>query len=589
MTILHLKNWINDERLDGLLFFSQIIEEMVSRYTIDSYKAPVLNSHSLCDEIIEVIEEIDQGFLHEKAVESVKEELLWNLQNDPIAKIILGYRYIIIIDEIKNANSSKKLKAIITPIQNLFENKYLELIKTELKERVRTPKEKEKILTLSRLFISELTFYGYSQEYLHNIIMQYFFSSQKIENVDQIESFLENFSFQKEPFDVYIKADNHFLFIRELESFFDLEIKEEPDELRRGRDEEKEFYKFDEKFPIYIKFKNIRALDPFYAHEICKTRLEHIKSLGALSTHKEKFTWEEKALVYSKTDFITIIDDFSSMLKIKDSDFSYIQANIDEIISILVNLDPQSKYFIYNSLNLHLSATESKNIENQLMNLWTALETLLPPPVQGDIRITHFLNSYESFLGRKYIQKLIFDLMNELRYELNDDLLGIITKLPGDLSEFEKIAALVAVQKDNEKIRDEIYAKIGRNLRLRHKIFVLMNNLHQSDKIYDLITLHNKRIRWQLQRIYRARNLIVHKGGQLIYVNQLVENLHSYYHSIIHLIKEIQTDFKTIESLETTFKLVKVEHEAHLAFLKKLESEKCSIDNFRMFLFCNPK
>jgi len=146
MTILHLKNWINDERLDGLLFFSQIIEEMVSRYTIDSYKAPVLNSHSLCDEIIEVIEEIDQGFLHEKAVESVKEELLWNLQNDPIAKIILGYRYIIIIDEIKNANSSKKLKAIITPIQNLFENKYLELIKTELKERVRTPKEKEKIL-----------------------------------------------------------------------------------------------------------------------------------------------------------------------------------------------------------------------------------------------------------------------------------------------------------------------------------------------------------------------------------------------------------------------------------------------------------
>src|SRR5690606_31069721 len=97
-------------------------------------------------------------------------------------------------DEIKNANSSKKLKAIITPIQNLFENKYLELIKTELKERVRTPKEKEKILTLSRLFISELTFYGYSQEYLHNIIMQYFFSSQKIENVDQIESFLENFS-----------------------------------------------------------------------------------------------------------------------------------------------------------------------------------------------------------------------------------------------------------------------------------------------------------------------------------------------------------------------------------------------------------
>lgn len=589
MTILHLKNWINDERLDGLLFFSQIIEEMVSRYTIDSYKAPVLNSHSLCDEIIEVIEEIDQGFLHEKAVESVKEELLWNLQNDPIAKIILGYRYIIIIDEIKNANSSKKLKAIITPIQNLFENKYLELIKTELKERVRTPKEKEKILTLSRLFISELTFYGYSQEFIHNIVMQSFFSNQRIDSVNQIEPFLNNFIFKEEPFDVFIKADTNFLLIKDLESIFDFKINEGPDELRRGRDEEKEFFKYNEQYPVYLKFKNIQALDPFNAHEICKTRLQHIKSLGALSTHKENFYWEEKALVYSKTDFITIIDDFSPMLRIKDSDFSYIQSNINEIVSILVNLDAQSKYFIYNSLNLHLSAVESKNIENQLMNLWTALETLLPPPVQGDIRITHFLNSYEPFLGRKYVQKLIFDLMSELRFELDEDLYDILTKMPGQLSEFEKIASLVAIQTDNEIFRDEIYRKVGRNLRLRHKVFILMSNLHKSDKIYDLIKLHNKRIKWQLQRIYRARNLIVHKGGQLIYVNQLVENLHSYFHSIIHLIKEIQTDFETIESLETIFKLVKVEHDAHLELLKESNSERCSQENFRMLLFCNPK
>lgn len=589
MTILHLKNWLDDEKLDGLLFFAQIIEEMVSRFTIDSYKAPVLNSHSLCDEIIDVIEEINQGFLHEKAVESIKEELLWNLQNDPVAKIILGYRYNGIYDEIKNAENPKKLKAIITPIKNLFERNYLEVIKVEITKKIRYPKQKEKILNLSRLLISELTFYGYSQEYLHNMVMQSFFSTQRIESLDHIEIFLNNFCFQEAPFDVFIKADEQFILIKELESLFDLEIKEEPDELRRGREEEKDFFKYDENYPIYIKFSNIQALDPFNAHEICKIRLQHIKSLGALSNHKVKINWEEKALVYSKTDFITVIDDFSSMLKVKDSDLSNMKSNIDEIISIIVNLDVQSKYFIYNSLNLHLSAIESKNVENQLMNLWTALETLLPPPIQNDIRITHFLNSYESFLGRKYIQKLIIDLMSELRYELNDNLYNVLSKMSGDLTEFEKIASLIAIKKDNEPLRDEIYKKIGKNLRLRHKIFVLMNNLHKSDRIYELIKLHNKRIKWQLQRIYRARNLIVHKGGQLIYVNQLVENLHSYYHSIILLIKEIQTDFDTIESLETIFKLVKLEHEAHMELLKKSESEDCTIENFRMLLFCNPR
>lgn len=140
MTKLSLENWKNDDNLEGLLFFAQIIEEMASRYTLDSYKAPVFNSHSLCDEIIDVSEEISQGFLHERGITPIKEELIWNLQNDPVAKHILDYRYHSIIDELKAADNQKRLIAIVKPIQNLLEKKYFDELKNTSLSRLKIQK-----------------------------------------------------------------------------------------------------------------------------------------------------------------------------------------------------------------------------------------------------------------------------------------------------------------------------------------------------------------------------------------------------------------------------------------------------------------
>ena len=589
MTKLSLENWKTDDNLDGLLFFAQIIEEMASRYTLDTYKAPVFNSHSLCDEIIDVSEEIGQGFLHEKGIIPIKEELIWNLQNDPVAKHILGYRYHSIIDELKESDNQKRLIAIVRPIQNLLEKKYFAELKNQIIATIKNPKDKEAILNLSKIYISELLFYGYSQEFLHQMIMQSFFSTQKITSITQIEQFLNKFTFEKKSYDVYFKGDNKFYYLNELSSIFNFEISDEAITPRKGRSEEKDFFKIYPEYPLNIIFKNFEALDPFDAKIGCELLLINLKDLGAFSTHKEKLNWFYQALIYSENDFVTIVGNYSPMFKIKDLDIDNFKVNIDEDISFFVNFNNTSRYFIMNSFNLHSIAIDSKNSVNQLLNLWTALETLLPPPPNNDIRIVHFLCSHEPFLARKYIQKLIFDLLNELRYELGDQLTQIFFKIPHGSTDFEKISFILCQKEESEKFRDEIYAKIGRNLRLRYKIFNLMKKLHNSDALLDTIQTHNKRVSWQLQRIYRARNLIVHKGGKLPYIDHLVENLHSYYHAIISLIKEIQSEYDNIDSLETVFKLIRIEYESHVKLLKSSKGENCSSDNFKMMLFCNPK
>jgi len=589
MTKISLENWIIDDKLEGLLFFAQTIREMVSRYTIDSYKAPVFNSHSICEEILDVIEEIEQGFLHERGLDPLREELIWNLQDDPVVRKTLGYRFTPIMEELKQADSHKKIQSIVKPIQNLIERNYIQEIHNQLIESVKNPKEKEKITQLSKIFISELVFYGYSQEYLHQEIMYYFFSNQKISTVNQIDIFLKRFSFNKENWDVYFRGDDNFTYLEKLDIFKDLEILDEKIQPRKGYPAEIKFFEDNEKFPLFLLFKNIEALDPYDARDRCERILRHINDLSGLSTHREKLKWSSQSLVYSKTDFFKAIDDYSVMHKVKDSEICDVKSNIDELVSILVKLDPESMYLIWNSLSMHSGAIESKRSENQLMNLWTALETLLPAPQsQSKTRIVYFLYSFEPFLGRKYIQKLIKDLLNELRFELGDKLDGFLLKVPVGSSDFEKISAVISI-KENKPLKDELCLMVGRNFLLRNKIHTLNKKLITKAKILETIETHNKRVRWQLQRIYRARNLIVHKGGKLIYLDQLVENLHSYYHSVFSLIQEIQYDYDNIDTLETIFKLVRIEHEAHLNLLKMKEQVDCNKDNFQLLLFCNPK
>ena len=187
-------------------------------------------------------------------------------------------------------------------------------------------------------------------------------------------------------------------------------------------------------------------------------------------------------------------------------------------------------------------------------------------------------------LSRKYIQKLIKDLLNTLRLNYPKELNIIFSKLPAEYTDIEKCAFLISI-KENKSLRDELCTLMGRNPLLINRTFTLMKKLHSANNIYTTIELHKKRIRWHLQRIYRARNLITHKGEDITYVNQLVENLHFYYHNIIDLIQETTSQNENIDSLETVFNLIRLEQEAHIKLLKESKEEECNNKNFRLLLF----
>ncbi|GAA5262724.1 hypothetical protein [Methanocalculus sp. MC3] len=606
-----IENWSSDPSLDNMLFFAQLMEEMLFDYTIDSYKAPVFNTHSLCDELLDVLSEVEKGFLHLKAASPILEELLWNLHEDLVVKELLGIRYskvshrlkdYIIVKEVgsqasqtntfsedensKRKISIKKLYSEVETLKQIFDVYYLDAVKTNLFSRIVEGNKKKDIIFLVRTLIAELRYLGYSQQHIYYETMHFFFLNTSIETVDQINEFLGKFSGEQKTWVVIFKIDKQITKLNETKLATKSEIIDEIPIEKHMAQHELKFIRNKNINQIFIKFEEISALDPFQARLFAEQHLVLISNLVTYKTHKEKLSWDVHALVYSEDKrAISVTPAISPMLKIRDIELKELQNTIDEMIALIRNTNVDTFYLLFNSLNLHACALQSKTPENQLMNMWTALETLMPPPTDQRQRILQFTDAFEPFLGRKYIQKLVNDLLRSLNLNLSDsDLNEVFSKIPSQYSKFEKCALLVALKDENEDFRDELYNKLGRNPLLTHRIFSLMQMLHSSNHISNTIIQHNQRVRWQLQRIYRARNLITHKGEQIQYVSPLLENAHSYYHTVIDLVKEIREKHEyTFNSLNAVFNWVKIEHEAHLELLKK--DEKCSQENFKEFLF----
>ncbi|WP_153020025.1 hypothetical protein [Methanoculleus horonobensis] len=608
-----IENWSSNPDLDNLLFFAQLLEEMLFDYTIDSYKAPIFNTHALCSELLVVLSEVETGFLQPKAANPILEELTWNLKNDFVGKEILGLRYPKVIERLNSykvvkgappqvsskpaqsndSNSeakipTRKVFSEVETLNQIFDVYYLDAVKRSLLSHISGGDEKKKINFLACTFISELQHLGYSQQYLFRETRRFFFSGAPIETVDQVNEFLSKFSGDRKKWVVLFRVDEQFRNLDQAKVGTECEILEEIPISPHMNAYESKFIRNKRDNQIFMSFKNIDALDPFHARLIAERFFVLISNLVTYKTHKEQLSWESRGLAYSDEGHaIPVAPAVSPMMKIRDTELRQLQSTIDEMASLFRNADGISSYLIYNSLNLHACSVQSKTAENQLMNIWTAMETLLPPPTDQRQRILQFADAFEPLLGRKYIQKLINDLLRSLHLNISgNDLNVVFSKMPSGYSKFEKCALLVALKAENEPLRDELYAIIGRNPLLINRIFSLMEKTSSAHMVYETIDLHNQRVRWQLQRIYRARNLITHKGEQIRYVSPLLENAHSYYHSVIDLVREIRENYEyTFHSLESVFNLVKIEHEAHLAMLKTKKETLCSEENFKEILF----
>ena len=588
MRYLDTKHWNNTDDLSGLLFFAQTIDEMLFDYTLDSYKPLALNSRLLCIETLSTINEINNGFIPHKSLQSVLEELKWSLSTDVAAQKLLGIKFNLYLDSIKpNDFKIQETENIVEFLYNaLKDRKYLTQITDSLLEYVIEGKKKTKIRSLTSSFLTELINYGYHPNHIYFQNSAFFFNPQKrpeIKEPQELKEFFNIFNFEENEFTLVFIGGIVFRNFRNTLNSHDIVVTKKYNCFSRIA-EDIAFKNSREQNESFIICSKVTGLDHHSARESIEILLGQISGLFNFYYHKEKPIISEKCVVKRNSDnYVVIIDKpTKSVLKSKSDESPFEAAKSVEKTLEILRLHPESTYRFARSIELHSTALTSMAIENQLLDLWASLETLLPKSSESNKdRIVQICDSLIPFLQLNYISKQFEELYKDLNYWNSIETENVIKKIPNsaDFSDIEKIGALVALD-SNVNLRTELYEKMEEFPLLKNRIYTLHEAFNSPENIQKTLDNHSLKLNWHIRRIYRVRGLIIHSGKYPSYTSLLIENLHTYLDLFLKRIIDL-TKKRTVQTIEQAVFETRMTLDFQLNLLIKHKGEALTEINFK--------
>lgn len=136
------------------------------------------------------------------------------------------------------------------------------------------------------------------------------------------------------------------------------------------------------------------------------------------------------------------------------------------------------------------------------------------------------------------------------------------------------------------KKRKLLYSMTDEYPLLRYRVYFLNAQMKNSKGIKSLISEHVQRVMWHIQRIYRARNYIIHDGRRDDSVNQeLVINLHSYVDTVFSCILKLMNESPYRDSMNDIVVTHKIDIAIMDEHMEKQKKEKIDETNALKYLY----
>ncbi len=575
-----LTNWDANTAKKGLLFFAETAEEMLFHHGHDSFKVPTLNFKFLCYDIITALRGIEKEKLDAGNLYPLIDELITCYHRDPVIQKLYGDKIDNIFDQ-KNEHGkyvnafndickertsestktklSKTLRFLIDDMEN--DDKYYKTILQNLSSLVSCEIDSsisKEIYSLTQAFLSELINRGYSIEFLYNTVIEHFFSNQTISDAARaFNSFTEVFTFEEKKYAVYFPVPNSLK--DDLSDCFGMQIAENVYEM------------FNNEYQ-YVGKQIIKELDPELARSYVTQIIQMFLSILQYDKHSDKSF---------KIRHSTVIDvDAQRSYYLKEPIPAILRGRRNRDRTITRNICPHHIKNLLNAISLHSSALKSKDINNQFLSLWTAVEVLIPIERKGSFsRINQIANAISTVMSITYMRTLL--------NHLNDDLSVIKDEYDNCLSNLGEdrlfaLASILCKPELSNKLLELTNALEAYPI-LRYRLLKyekLLKSPGQYQKYYDQ---HSQRIRQQTMRIYRTRNMIVHDGSHSVYIELIIQNLHFYLDTLVDIIYASQ--IQGYESIDSIFKsLYEIEKNFYTLFKNNTFDEAslkllCSVNN----------
>lgn len=546
----------NNDKLQGrgienqFFLFYQLWLELVNVKTLDTYQYKVLYSIKAMDELVEVIENRLNGFyLTNHNIKACREETLEIVKNDLILKKYYSHQYNVLLSclgkSYEKSNEQKFLKHKILSLKNTMSKDYFAYLSNDLLDAIKN-QEKYKIVCLTNILVSYCIDMGWSPKALNDKV-QIFKEDGTIE--EKWRWFIESLGKNQQSqycilINLFLKASS--MSIEQVSQIiYSLGVK---------------IISYDDvvlQYPYVsdkLKKKNYMVVN-VTAYDIFSATMQSLNSiseaLNMLSFYNMIDGWNIKDIKFIAID---LEKQYSKLILPSDlyGTYDYLDSSskIFECTKRIFSLQNNEK--LQNKLRgVFGYANISKNSlfqEEKYMNIWVALESLARTDLYTDI-ITNVLENVPSALCIRYIYRLVRNFCEDLlRCEVTLEELNI------DLLQEEKEELVTNVinvfRGDDYEILKE---KCRVNELLEYRCDEIQKILVDGKVTWEKITMHHKRIDWQLQRLYRIRNEIAHSALQertslLIYIEHLFDYLATFVSEIV-----TRVDENGIENIEQVF------------------------------------
>jgi hypothetical protein len=590
----NLSKWRYSSSLEGLLLFAQLVEELLFDYTMDTYKVPAMNAHVLSDELCQTISEVESGAIRPGALKPIKEELCDRLTKDPVAMSILGEVREELISCLNKNDGVAETKVRAELLKNKLDSEYFAENKRLLRVTLADVRQKEKISSLTRTLITELIYIGYSPEHIYFETINFFFEGRSpsvIDNISLIADYLGKFSGKESNFVAVFRVNETFGQLNDFAKSVGIEIQPNTPSIKLiGKAARAtKFLSENGSLPLYLILNKVKTYDVLSAREDGDDSIQLLESLARYHVHRQDFRWSDEAIICDENNRALGVykKPVAATLKRPEPDASRLSGLIADTFSTMSSgkLKGESVGRITRAFARHNIAVKSETPESQLLELWAAIEVLFTTYESGDEKILQIARSIVPFETTEYAAKVGADLYLAIRNSGRSEALEVITEIVEGSNEIEKCLALVSIQ-DNEEKRNKLYKILREHVLLRNRIFYIKDRIGSADLIRKMLVAHDRRVTWQIHRIYRARNLYIHSGQSLRYVKILVENLHAYLDRVLDvLIERIRLTGYPVIDIDQICLDVRLEYDAHLKLLEKAKCDVCTRDNYKVLLF----
>lgn len=508
---------------------------MLTASTFESFRVYSLDTNARLKEALELCEDIRRQRIPQAVLEPIVEELNWSFEKDSAVKALAAQEILSLSKVIKAKGfpveaMASHIRLILKLISQAYKGKLEELILARFDQT----NQKIEIRKLVGFYCSCIINLGYSRRHVAMVVAEFFFSNN-IQRIGRstLSRFFREFDGREKRFVVFASVT------KDLGTYLQrLGYKVSPiEDFEDKQVEMLQSHPGEASLPYVLEIQ-LSNLDPHGAMEACSQILSAQRAIAYLDPYGMQVEWGSTMVVTplrSKHSVALTKGDFLSVRKgtvrakppVRAKQISNYARNISE------NFDAPSTERLLSSIRTAALARSSDSPENQLISLWSAVEVLLSEP-KDEARIVHYAALIVPCIISRHTRRQVNAVYEELLIGHRTKFNRLLRSMPeySGLQGYQAFSRLIFLHEHVDRQR-KLAEILSDNPLALHRVWKIQNDFKDMKSASRTICDHADRVRWQIHRVYRARNQLVHAGRLPSYLESIILNLAEYYRSSI--------------------------------------------------------